>query len=138
MNTTRPTIHETLIAVAFEFAKRSTCTRLGVGSVIADARGVILSSGFNGAVAGMPHCNHDDDEPCKTSLHAEANAIIWAARRGIAIEGQIIYCTHEPCYECSKLIAQAGIAEVHYSNGYERNSGRGLLREAGIPLFCNP
>ncbi len=76
-------------------------------------------------------------------MHAEANAILWAARRGVAVEGQRIYCTHEPCYDCSKMIAQVGIAEVYFSETYaagrdkdlDRTAGRDLLFEAGVPLY---
>lgn len=124
MNTNRPTIKQTLIAVAYEFAKRSTCSRLNVGAVIADYRGVILSSGYNGALSGEAHCNHVTiEEPCRLAVHAEANAILWAARRGIATAGAYLYCTHEPCYECSKMIIQSGITTVYYSEAYGRNSG---------------
>lgn len=136
MNTSRPTIHQTLIAVAYEFAKRSTCSRLNVGCVIADERGVILSSGFNGAIAGLPHCDHSQsDDPCRIAMHAEANAILWSARLGTRLEGSRLYVTHEPCYECSKMSAQVGISEVYFSDTYGRNTGRELLREAKVPLY---
>lgn len=133
MNTSRPTINATLLNVAYEFAKRSTCSRLHVGAVIADHRGVILSSGYNGALAGEAHCNHvTRDEPCRLAVHAEANAILWAARRGIATEGAYMYCTHEPCYECSKMIIQSGIVTVYYSETYGRNSGLERFEYSGV------
>lgn len=121
------------MTTAWILSYRGTCSRLRVGAVIADHRGVSLSSGYNGAPAGLPHCNHEtSDEPCKISLHAEANAILWAARRGISIENAHLYTTHEPCYECSKLIAQSGIAVLYYGSAYTRNSGLALLHHARI------
>lgn len=118
---------------AWVLSYRGTCSRLRVGAVIADARGVSLSSGYNGAPAGLPHCNHEEsNEPCKISLHAETNAILWAARRGSSVEGAHLYTTHEPCYECSKLIIQSGIAVVYYGSSYARNSGVELLTQANV------
>lgn len=135
MSSDRPTIHQTLIAVAYEFAKRSTCSRLNVGAVIADERGVIRTSGYNGAIAGMPHCDHSQsNDPCRIAMHAEANAILWAARMGMQVYGSRLYVTHEPCYECSKMIAQTGIARVYFAETYGRNSGRDLLYAAGVEL----
>lgn len=117
---------------AWVWSHRSTCSRLHVGVVIADHRGVILSSGYNGALSGMPHCNHEDNEPCRASVHAEGNAILWAARRGIALEGAQLYTTHEPCVECCKQIIQSGISIVYYGSPYLRNSGLELLQHAKV------
>ena len=130
---TRPTIQETRMMSAWVESQRSTCSRAHVGCIIADDRGVILSSGYNGALAGMPHCNHKaSNESCRISLHAETNAILWSARRGICIENAHLYTTHEPCYECSKLIVQSGISVVYYDSPYGQNSGLALLKQANI------
>ncbi|MFC6021541.1 deoxycytidylate deaminase [Plantactinospora solaniradicis] len=132
---TRPSLHETLMTVAEAYALRGTCSRLQVGAVIADSRGVVLSSGYNGAPAGMPHCDHtDSSEPCRLSVHAEINALLWAARRGVATEGSCVYVTHEPCYNCSLALIQAGITEVRYRYSYGRNSGVPLLIGASIDV----
>lgn len=132
----RPTESETIMKIARAIAERSTCSRLQVGAVIVDERGVILSSGRNGALSGMPHCDHTErpDEPCRLAMHAEANAIVWAARRGVAVEGHAIYVTHEPCYECAKLIIQSGISAVYFHAFYGRNSGARLLLSAGLDV----
>lgn len=121
---------------AWVISHRSTCSRLHVGCVIADQRGVSLSSGYNGAPVGMPHCNHENSsEPCKISCHAETNAIVWAARNGVRIQDAHMFTTHEPCYECSKLIVQSGIAVLYYGSSYVRNSGLPLLHHANIQTF---
>lgn len=131
----RRSIQETRMMTAWVESDRSTCSRLHVGAVIADHRGVILSSGYNGAPVGMPHCNHEFDQPCKLSSHAETNTFAWAARRGISVEGAHLYVTHEPCYDCAKLIIQCGITVVYYGSPYVRNSGLELLRQANIETF---
>lgn len=84
----------------------------------------------------MPHCNHENsNEPCKSSVHAETNAIVWASRRGVRIEDAHLYTTHEPCYECSKLIIQSGIIVLYYGSSYVRNSGISLLNSANIQTY---
>jgi dCMP deaminase len=154
----RPTHIETLSAVVLTIAKRSTCVRGQNGALIYDNRAVILSTGYNGALADMPHCVHPCDcqmsfldaaertyaighdagcsfnKPCKVSMHAEANAIVWAARRGVATEGQNIICTSSPCYKCAQLIIQSGIKEVRYINEYRDKSGLILMLDAGVTV----
>lgn len=133
-------------------AERSTCDRLNVGAIIHDARGVILSSGYNGALPGMPHCVHECscgagtaegtqhaigctfNAPCVETLHAEANAILWAARRGISIEGASLITTHSPCYACAQFIIQAGIVAVRVLADYRDPSGLMLLQQAGLTV----
>lgn len=93
-------------------------------------------TGYNGAPPGMPHCNHENsNEPCKIATHAEVNSICHAARRGAAVEGAYMYTTHEPCYECAKLIIQSGISIVYYGSAYKRNSGLELFAQAGIETY---
>ena len=135
------------------WAARSTCSRLHVGCVVArDSR--ILVTGYNGAPAGMEHCNHDCTcgdprpskkhgeqavshrhgcnalQPCMISVHAEANAVSFAARYGMSLDGAILYTTHTPCRPCSMLIVNAGIAAVVWDIDYLRDDGLQLL-EAG-------
>lgn len=134
----RPTILQTLALISRAWAQRSTCSRRQVGAVIADHKGVIISSGYNGAPAGMDHCNHectcvakihsvqhDQHEPdcrttisCTTAIHAEENAILFAARRGVSTYGSMIVSTYGPCHRCARMIVQAGINMVVY---LERN-----------------
>lgn len=131
----RPTIEQTLMQVAHLVALRGTCSRRQVGAVIADTRGVILSTGYNGALSGMQHCDHHDDyQPCDISEHAERNAIYWAARRGIAIEDTILFTTDSPCPGCARGIVQCGIVKVVYDRPYRENIGTLLLQAAGIEV----
>lgn len=131
----RPSRLDTLLAVAETIAKRSTCNRLAVGAVVA-RDGRILTTGYNGPPAGMHHCEHDMSaeytETCSEAVHAEANAIAFAARYGMATEGCELYVTHAPCLPCAKLIVNAGIVKVVYAHGYRDRSGLILLRDAGV------
>lgn len=131
-NDGRPTRDEMLMDVAQVVAQRGTCSRLRVGAVIArDSRA--LSMGYNGVPAGMPHCNHSMDEMggCAKAVHAEANAIVWAARNGITTDGAELFTTHMPCLACAALIINAGIMRVVWSVEYRDRSGMDLLVRSG-------
>jgi dCMP deaminase len=115
------------INIAFEIASASKCVSKQVGAVIVmDSR--ILSTGYNGTPAGYMNCReHWNNEYTKEhhewsktyEIHAEMNAIIWAARKGINIEGATIYVTLEPCSECSKNLIASGIKRIVYAREYE-------------------
>lgn len=123
------------MSVAYTMAARGTCSRRQVGAVIATDRGVILSTGYNGALSGMPHCApHDDYEPCTTSEHAERNAIYWAARRGVPLEGTLLYSTDAPCVGCARAVVQSGIVRVVYDRPYREDQGLVLLLAAGVEV----
>ena len=128
----RPSWDEYFMRIAHEVATRSTCPRLAVGAVIVrDKR--ILTTGYNGSPSGMPHCDDvgclirivDGRESCQRTLHAEQNAIIQAAYHGVSVTGASIYCTHQPCLMCVKMIMNAGIEEVHYVGRLPRPPGDG-------------
>lgn len=129
----RPTRHDTAMEWALTTAKRSTCNRLNVGAVIAQD-GRPLAAGYNGPPKGRPHCKHKptNSDPCIYAIHAERNAIIWAARKGVAIEGASLYVTHMPCLTCASDIIQAGISSVWYASPYRDRSGVDLLIDAGV------
>lgn len=149
----RPTIDTTLMAVALVWESRSTCDRNHVGAVIAK-EGRAIGTGYNGAPAGMPHCDHPlrarsrmvtpitplpvgpspADVACRVTIHAEANAIAYAARHGVSIEGATIYTTLSPCYDCSKLIIAAGLVRVVFNRSYRDPAGIDLLRNAGLTV----
>lgn len=152
----RPDIDTTLMGIAAMWEERSTCSRNHVGAVIAKD-GRTLGSGYNGAPAGMDHCNHGQaytgpvprrlsppsvallpttpaDRGCKIAIHAEANAIAYAARHGVAIEGATIYTTLSPCYACSQLIIAAGLTRVVFNRSYRDPAGIDLLRNAGLTV----
>lgn len=115
------------INIAKELATASKCVSKQVGAVIVKD-GRILSTGYNGTPAGFTNCNEhwkgkytkEHHEWSKTyEIHAEMNAIIWAAREGISIEGATIYVTLEPCSECSKNVIASGIRRIVYETPYE-------------------
>lgn len=112
--------------IAFSAGERSTCPRAAVGAVIV-IDNEIVSTGYNGAPIGAPHCEDEgciidpETNHCVRAVHAEVNAIIRAKRN---LKGATIYCTHRPCTECSKAIANAGISMVKYAIRYYDNRCR--------------
>ena len=132
----RFTRDELLIRVASLIAERSTCFRSRVGAVIAQ-EGRIISTGYNGTPSGLPHCSPNDcgpDTPCTKTVHAEANAIAFAARYGIATEGATLYTQLSPCNDCAKLIINSGIERVVFQDYYRDEMPVDLLARAGIEL----
>lgn len=125
-----------LLEVAGVMARRGTCTRLRVGAVLA-LDGRICSTGLNGAPHGLPHCTHPDEdytETCVTSVHAEANAVAFAARHGVSIQGSTLYVTHTPCVHCAMLLINAGIVRAVCATRYRLTAGVDVLRTAGVEL----
>lgn len=118
------------INIASEIATASKCVSKQVGAVIVKD-GRILSTGYNGTPAGFTNCcdywnNEYTSEHHEWSkmyeIHAEMNAIIWAAREGISIKGATIYVTLEPCSECSKNLIASGIERIVYAKEYEHTN----------------
>jgi len=125
--TNRLTLDDYFMGIARVVAKRSTCLHRQVGAVIVKGK-QIVSTGYNGAPSGHPHCldigcarqgvpSGQRSELCR-GAHAEQNAINFAARYGISIEGATLYTTHYPCSWCAKSLVNAGIAEVIYDEDY--------------------
>ena len=125
---------EMMMRMAEVAAQRGTCSRLRVGVVIS-RNGRVMSTGYNGAPARTAHCVHEDDSPCEVSVHAEANAVAWAARHGIRTEGADMFVTHQPCLKCAQLIVNAGIGRVVYLADYRLVDGVKLMRAAGIAVL---
>ena len=95
----------------------------------------IISDGYNGTPAGFKNiCEDETGHTYPYVLHAEANAITKIARSGNSSEGATLYVTTSPCIECSKLIIQAGITRVVFSEHYRLSDGIDLLKEAGIKV----
>ena len=113
--------HQYFMNIASEVATRSTCDRKHVGAVIVRDK-TILSTGYNGSVRGLPHCDDAghmmEDNHCVATIHAESNAIIQAARNGVRLEGADIYVTASPCWNCFKMLANAGIKNIYYGEFY--------------------
>lgn len=117
-----------------------------IGAVIVKNKR-IMTTGYNGAPAGVKTCverksclRRDLNIPSGTrqeicyAIHAEQNAIIQAAKLGVSIDGATLYCTHQPCSVCAKMIINAGIVRVVYREGYPDDFARRLLSEAGVAL----
>ena len=113
------------ISIARQVASRSTCDRAHVGCVITRDR-TILATGYNGSIRGAPHCDdvgHMMEEGhCITTVHAEANAVVQAAKNGTRIEGAVVYVTHFPCWPCFKLLANAGVCAVVFDAQYRADA----------------
>ena len=121
---------QNFINIAKEISSASKCVSRRVGAVIVKD-GRILSTGYNGTPAGFINCcdywdnkhTSQHHQWSKTyEIHAEMNAIIWAARKGISIEGATIYVTLEPCSDCSKNLIASGIKRIVYETSYEHTS----------------
>ena len=141
-NPKRPSWDEYFLNIAEMAASRSTCDRCHVGAVIVKHK-AILSTGYNGAPRGMPHCDsvgHEIvDGHCVRTIHAEANAIAQAAKHGVSVADGSIYLTNSPCYDCFKMMINAGIKEVVYKDFYmSRYEASGvvlaLAKKAGIKI----
>ncbi len=126
------------IRMAKIWAENSYCQRRKVGALIVKDK-MIISDGFNGTPSGFENICEDDDGLTKPYvLHAEANAITKIARSGNNSDGATLYVTASPCIECAKLIVQAGIKRVVYSEQYRLTDGIDLLKRAGIEtVFLN-
>ena len=123
--------------IAKQVATRSTCDRKHVGSVIARDR-TILSTGYNGSIRGMPHCDEVghlmENDHCLATIHAEANAILQAAKNGVMINGAEIYITARPCWTCFKMLANAGIKKIYYGEFYRDERIFDVAKKLGIQL----
>tara|TARA_B100000953_G_scaffold64012_1_gene51159 strand:- start:1198 stop:1626 length:429 start_codon:yes stop_codon:yes gene_type:complete len=124
--------------IAKEVATRSTCDRKHVGAVIVRGK-TILSTGYNGSIKGLDHCDdvgHEmENTHCIRTIHAEANAIVQAARHGIRIEDSEIFVTASPCYDCFKMIANVGINKVYFGEFYREQRILDHAKELNIQLI---
>ena len=142
----RPSWETYFMDIAELVAKRSTCLRRAVGSVVVkDKR--ILSTGYNGAPTGIKHCietgclreklnvpSGERHELCR-GIHAEQNAIIQAAFHGVSIKGATLFCTNQPCSICAKMIINAGIIKLYYRDGYADSMAQEMFKDAGIEVI---
>ena len=122
------------LEMAALWAKYSYCKRRQVGALLVRDR-MIISDGYNGTPSGFENICEDENGVTKPYvLHAEANAITKVAQSGNSSQGATLYVTASPCVECAKLIIQAGITRVVYSDEYRLTDGIDLLRRAGIEV----
>ena len=128
---------EYFMAIARVVATRSTCDRKHVGAVIVRDK-MILTTGYNGSVRRLAHCDDEghmmEDGHCVRTVHAEANAIVQAARNGVRLDGADIYVTASPCFGCYKLIANSGLARIVFGEFYRDARIFELSEKLGIKL----
>lgn len=142
----RPTWQQYFMEMAHLAAKRSTCLRRSVGAVLVRDN-QIISTGYNGSPKGVPHCadvgclrmqknvpSGQQHELCR-GVHAEQNAIIQAAINGSSTKNGVLYCTHQPCSICARLIINAEIRTVYCAATYPDALAEQLFEEAGIELI---
>ena len=112
----------------------SYCKRRKVGALLVKDK-MIISDGYNGTPSGFENVCEDENNHTKPYvLHAEANAITKVAKSGNSSDGATMYVTSSPCLECAKLIIQAGIKRVVYTENYRSEDGINLLKRAGIEI----
>lgn len=137
---------EYFMGIATQVATRATCDRKHVGALIVLNR-TVVATGYNGSPRGLPHCDDVGHEmkdmggrmSCVRTVHGEANALAQAARTGARVEGGTLYTTASPCYDCLKLIINAGIVKVvckeFYGSRYGMSDQMGdLAKAAGIEM----
>jgi dCMP deaminase len=150
----RLTRHELFLQTAVTVSLRGTCPRKQVGAVIVK-NSHIVSMGYNGAPPGMPHCTKvgcgggrerdvqciggkdglEYPNGCTRAIHAEMNAIAFAARAGIPTDDAVMYSTCATCANCAALVVSSGICEFVYLEEYRLTEGIDLLREAGLEVW---
>ncbi len=141
----RPTWDEYFMAIVDDVATRSTCCRRKVGAILVKDKRVI-ATGYNGGPTGLAHCldigclrqklnipSGQQHELCR-GVHAEQNAIIQAARYGVHTDGSVLYCTTQPCAQCTKMLLNAGVKEIVFRDGYPDGLALELLQESGLPF----
>ncbi len=145
----RPSPDEYFLKIASVVAERATCRRHHVGAVAVKNKH-ILSTGYNGAAAGVKDClelgclrdelnipSGTRHEICR-GIHAEQNAIIQASLHGVSLDGATIYCTHSPCILCAKMLANARIERFVTFGKYADDGFLALFKEAGIKYDLLP
>ena len=141
MDMSKPSFDEIYMDLAENLAKRSHCVKAQVGAVLTkDTR--IVSLGYNGPPAGTHNCDIDFEKDgcprdskgsCSLALHAEQNAILYASKNKVSIEGSTLYVTLSPCISCARVIYTMGIKKVYYLNSYA--DFKGLKTDEGVDFL---
>ena len=142
----RPDWDEYFMEMSELAAKRSTCLRRKVGAVLVKNKKV-LATGYNGAPKDITHCevtgclrekmgvpSGERHEICR-GVHAEQNLVAQAAFHGVKTEGSTVYCTHQPCIICTKILINAGIKKIYFKNAYADEFSAKLLKESDIEFL---
>lgn len=129
---------EYFMNIATQVATRSTCSRKHVGAVIERDK-IILATGYNGSIRGLEHCDDVghlmEEGHCIRTVHAEANALVQAARNGVRVGDSSIYVTASPCFNCFKLIANSGIKRIIFGEFYRDEKIFEFSKQLGIELI---
>jgi dCMP deaminase len=128
LNTQRPSLNEYFKEIVKLTSSRSSCKKLHVGCLLI-LNNRIISQGYNGHLPGCPHESIEENGHELATIHAEQNALIDCAKRGVSTDGAEAYITHYPCINCAKLLLAAGIKKIWYINDYKNNEHVGK--------FCN-
>ena len=133
----RPGWDEYFMEIARTVATRATCPRASVGCVLTREHR-ILTTGYNGSPRHVAHCAEAGcliiNDHCVRTTHAEANAIVQGALHGVTLAEAVAYCTHQPCVHCTKLLISAGVGKIVYETAYPDQIATQLLAEAGVAL----
>ena len=134
---TRVRWEEYFMNIAKVAATRSTCDRKHVGAVIVRDK-TILSTGYNGSIRGMPHCDEAghmmENDHCIATIHAEANAVLQAAKNGVMIDRAEVFISASPCWPCFKMLANAGIKKIFYGEFYRDERIFDVAKKLGMEL----
>ncbi len=145
----RPSWQEYFMRMAYLASTRSTCLRRAVGAALVK-NNQLISTGYNGAPKNSPHCSEtgclresqnvpsgQKHELCR-GVHAEQNAIIQAAINGSSTQGAVLYCTHQPCSICARMIINAEIKKVYIASSYPDPLTEQLFKDANIEMILYP
>jgi dCMP deaminase len=121
------------MSMAYEIAKLSYAERRQVGCIVVKNH-QIISTGYNGTPHGFDNCCEAHDVTKKEVLHAESNALMKIAKSTLSSEDSELYTTTCPCFDCAKLIIQAGVKKVYFCEDYRDMTGIALLESAGIKV----
>jgi dCMP deaminase len=137
----KPSFNDIYMDLAQKLAKRSHCVKAHVGAVLTkDTR--IISLGYNGPPSGTHNCDHewpetgcprDSKGSCSLALHAEQNAILYAAKNGVSMQDATLYVTLSPCIACARVIFTTGIKKVYYKDSYAKF--KGLASDEGVDFL---
>ncbi len=133
----RATWDQYFMNIAREVATRATCDRKHVGAVLVRDRS-ILATGYNGSLRGLKHCDEVghlmEDGHCVRTVHAEANAVVQAAKNGVRIDGSTAYVTASPCWNCFRLLVNAGVSRIVFGEFYRDPKVFAFAQELGLEL----
>ena len=138
----RPTVDEYFMIMAMHASSRGSCIRRRVGCILTDDKNHVLATGYNGPPAGTHNCDvewpeegcaRDSKGSCSLALHAEQNAILYATKNNVSMEGATLYVTLSPCIACARVIFTIGIKKVFYKDSYA--AYKGLASDEGVDFL---